>query len=124
MLKAQTVLSEASDEWVYLSASCSGAHLWHPWRSPAVGCARPSGKGGAKLSGWLAMMSVVHTAAIFACSDGGMGVDAMVLRLARRPATVREEAGGLRIGAAGGRATAASGGADDSDIVVDDEEWG
>ena len=50
-----------------------------------------------------------------------MGVEAMGLRLARRPATVREDAGGLRIG---GRARAASGGAGESDIAVDDEGEG
>ena len=59
---------------------------------------------------------VERTAAILAWSDGGMGVEAMGLRLARR----REEAVELRIG--GGRASVASGGADESDIAVDGEE--
>ena len=47
-----------------------------------------------------------------------MGVDAMGLRLASRPATVRVEAVGLRRGACG-RTTVGSDGADDSDIADD-----
>ena len=70
------------------------------------------------------MVSTLHTAAIFAWRDGGMGVDAIGLRLARRPATEREEAGALRMGAAWGRARVASGGAGESDIVVDGEDAG
>lgn len=47
-----------------------------------------------------------------------MGVDAIGLRLARRPATVRVEAWGLRkVGC--GRATVGSDGACESDIVGD-----
>lgn len=63
---------------------------------------------------------MLHTAAIFACKDGGIGVDAMGLRLARR----REEAVELRIDAAGGRANVASRGACDSDIAIDDGNGG
>lgn len=40
---------------------------------------------------------MARTADIFACSEGGMGVDAMGLRLASRPATE------LRFGGAAGR---------------------
>lgn len=61
---------------------------------------------------------IKHTAAIFAWSEGGIGVAAMGLRLARRPATVREDAVALRIG--GGRATVGSDGAGESDIVRED----
>lgn len=70
------------------------------------------------MSRCLAMACVSRTAAILAWRDGGIGVDAIGLRLARRPATLREEAAGLRIEAAGGRARA-SGGAGESDIAVD-----
>ena len=50
-----------------------------------------------------------------------MGVDAIGLRLASRPATERPAAG-LRNGAAGGRTTVGSDGAgEEFDIVVDDE---
>jgi hypothetical protein len=56
-----------------------------------------------------------------ACNDGGIGVDAIGWRLARRPATDREEAVGLRIEVAGGRTTVGSDGAGDSGIVTDNE---
>lgn len=39
---------------------------------------------------------MTRTAAILACSDGGIGVDAMGLRLASMPATVRGGAEVLR----------------------------
>lgn len=50
-----------------------------------------------------------------------MGVDAMVLRLARRPATVRVEAVLLR-GAAWGRETVGSDGGGGCDIGGDEED--
>lgn len=53
-----------------------------------------------------------RTAAILACNEGGIGVEAIGLRLARSPATVLVGAVELRV--LGGRATAASGGEDES----------
>ena len=62
---------------------------------------------------------MIRTASIFACSEGGIGDDAMGLRL-RRPATVLGGAVVLRGGS--GRAMVGSAGEEESAIVNGDEE--
>lgn len=67
-----------------------------------------------------AQRHATRTAAILACNEGGIGVDAMGLRLASSPATVRGGAEVFR--ATAWRATAASEGEDASDIVGDGDD--